>query len=184
MDLFIDTSNKNLYLILKNKDLIIDHITIDGNRKHTEQTIEEISKLLNKNNLKLKDINNFYTTYGPGSYTGVRVGLTIVKTIKIINPKVKVFVINSLLFQAGSDHLLSMLDARSNRFYVAECKNKKIISKIKILDCNDKNILESKLKKIINYKNINYLKKFNVLQKTFLEIKDFNNFNINYFKKI
>ncbi|APE75149.1 tRNA (adenosine(37)-N6)-threonylcarbamoyltransferase complex dimerization subunit type 1 TsaB [Spiroplasma citri] len=123
LNLFIDTSTDFLILILEQKQKIIGQVHENHTRRHTEATLPVIKQLLSAYQLKLKDINNFYLTTGPGSYTGVRIPMTIVKTIKIINSAINVYTINTLLYQAGLDNVVSMLDARVGKRYFAVISN-------------------------------------------------------------
>ncbi len=183
MNLFLDTSNKYLIIILENNNKIIDNIFIDGDRKHTEQTIEKIEELFQKNNINWNLIKNIYTTSGPGSYTGVRVGLTIAKTIKIINKSINIYEINSLYFQAGLNNVVSLLDAKSNKYYSCTFENGKKISDISLKDVNKIENINNH-KKIVDYKNIDYIKNFLDLKNKFNKINDINNFKIKYYKNI
>lgn len=176
MKLFIDTTNWQLCLLLINSD---NHVAEEFIQKDTKKvsdiTMDKIVWLLNKHNLKLKDIKNFYVTQGPGSYTGVRVGLTIVKTLKILNEEINVYLINSLTFQAGIQKAISLLDARSNKSYCGIYDNQKIIKEPFLLDNTDLSKLENKYKnfKIIsNYENIDFKKNVITLINNFQKVKN------------
>ena len=49
--------------------------------KDTTSKEGELDKILNKFNLKPEDIDNYVILNGPGSFTGVRVGVTVSKTL-------------------------------------------------------------------------------------------------------
>lgn len=123
INLFIDTSTDLLTLILEQDEQVLGQVHQNNARRHTEETLPAINKLLTTHHLQLKDVNHFHLTTGPGSYSGIRIPITIVKTIKIINPNVKVSVINTLLYQAGFDNVVSMLDARGGQRYFAVISN-------------------------------------------------------------
>ncbi|QEH61496.1 tRNA threonylcarbamoyladenosine biosynthesis protein TsaB [Spiroplasma chinense] len=118
MNLFIDTTNNNLILILENKNQIIDSVYKTNQMRISDIVMDELKNMLDKNNLKIKEIDSVYCSNGPGSYTGVRVGITIAKTLKILNPSLKVFTLSSLAFQAGNDNVISLLDAKGKKFYI------------------------------------------------------------------
>ncbi|ATG97590.1 tRNA (adenosine(37)-N6)-threonylcarbamoyltransferase complex dimerization subunit type 1 TsaB [Mesoplasma lactucae] len=118
MNLFIDTSNWNLILILEKDNKIIDQFVLKDTKKVSDVFIPNLQEMLKKNNLTIHDITNLYVTTGPGSYTGERVGLTMVKTLKTLNVKYNVYVINSLLYQAGMNKKISLLDARGKKYYL------------------------------------------------------------------
>ncbi|AGM25275.1 tRNA (adenosine(37)-N6)-threonylcarbamoyltransferase complex dimerization subunit type 1 TsaB [Spiroplasma chrysopicola] len=131
--LFIDTTGKYLTLILESNNIVLGHYHLDGERKHTELTVPTIKKLLDEQHLKLKDLTALYLTMGPGSYTGIRVPITIAKILKTINPDFKVYTINSLLYQAGLDNCISMIDAKGGQFYFAIYQNGQEIIPIQLL---------------------------------------------------
>ncbi|WP_338963697.1 MULTISPECIES: tRNA (adenosine(37)-N6)-threonylcarbamoyltransferase complex dimerization subunit type 1 TsaB [unclassified Spiroplasma] len=134
LNLFIDTSTDFLILILEQDEQVLGHVHQNNARRHTEETLPAINKLLATYHFQLKDVNHFYLTTGPGSYTGLRIPMTIVKTIKIINPDVKVSVINTLLYQAGFDSVVSMLDARGGQRYFAVISNGQEIIPSQVVD--------------------------------------------------
>ncbi len=80
MTLYIDTHYTNLVLALLNDGKLIDQRLIESN-KHSENTIPLLNKLLNDNNLTIDNIKEIIVIIGPGSFTGVRIGVVIAKTI-------------------------------------------------------------------------------------------------------
>jgi tRNA threonylcarbamoyladenosine biosynthesis protein TsaB len=79
--LFIDTSS--------NKEVKVG-LEIDGKKYLVEQAIDHrkaqavlpiVEKLLQNHHLRLEDITNIEVNPGPGSFTGVRVGVTIANTL-------------------------------------------------------------------------------------------------------
>lgn len=78
--LFIDTHNETLYIsYIENGN--ITNLKKEGNRSHSEIAIPTLVELLNKVNVKLEVIDEIIVVNGPGSFTGVRIGITIAKTI-------------------------------------------------------------------------------------------------------
>ena len=78
--LFIDTHSEKilLYLVL-DRHIIKKEITSD--KTHSENAIPLLKSLLDENNFKLNSLNQIVVINGPGSFTGVRIGVTIAKTI-------------------------------------------------------------------------------------------------------
>ncbi|ALD66076.1 tRNA (adenosine(37)-N6)-threonylcarbamoyltransferase complex dimerization subunit type 1 TsaB [Spiroplasma cantharicola] len=118
MNLFLDTSNNKLIIILEKNNEIIDSFFLDNQIRISDITINELNNLLKNNRLTIKDIDNLYVIKGPGSYTGVRVGITIVKTLKTLNNKFKIYVLSSLAFQASTKKVISILDAKGKNIYL------------------------------------------------------------------
>lgn len=85
----IDTSNENfLFIKLVNKD-IQKHILINEKRCHMKELVPSIQKLLESENLVLTDLDFIALNEGPGSWTGLRIGFSTVKTFWQVT-KVKV----------------------------------------------------------------------------------------------
>lgn len=123
--LFFDSAfNKlNLALIDKNNE-IVDTFSILTNNNLTEIALEHLHEFLIKNKIKIKQIDSFYVTVGPGSFTGVRVGCIVAKTWCKLNEDCKLFAINSLRLQVPflDGDGISVLDARGNKEYYAVYK--------------------------------------------------------------
>lgn len=78
--LFIDTHSETLFMAyIENKTIL--KIKKEGNRSHSEIAIPSLMVLLNESGKKLEDIEEIIVVNGPGSFTGVRIGITIAKTI-------------------------------------------------------------------------------------------------------
>ncbi|AGJ90573.1 tRNA (adenosine(37)-N6)-threonylcarbamoyltransferase complex dimerization subunit type 1 TsaB [Mycoplasma putrefaciens] len=184
MNLFIDTTNWKLIFILERDNKIIDYLIIKDNKKISDIAIDQLKLFLYKNNLTIKDVGSFYLTKGPGSYTGVRVGLTIVKTLKTLNNNIKVYLINSLLFQAGKNKVLSLLDARSNKYYLAVYDHFKVLENIKLVTEDELQRYFDKYSefKIVKNYDIDFINNYLETKEIFELAEDVNNINPLYVK--
>lgn len=113
----MDSANKYLVVALYEDGKCIEKIQEIGNRRQSEYAIVYLEKLLNKHHLKVLDFDEMVITIGPGSYTGVRVALTIAKTIAATSA-IKIKVISSLKAMAGMNKAISILDARSQKIFI------------------------------------------------------------------
>lgn len=79
--LFIDTSayNVNIAVVLDNE--IVSSLTIANNQKLSEHIFIYLEDVLKKGKININEIDMVFVTQGPGSFTGVRVGVTIAKTM-------------------------------------------------------------------------------------------------------
>lgn len=78
--LFIDTHSETVTTILKvESDIFIEETK--GDRSHSEVTMPTLKRLIDKSGITLRDIDEVIVVIGPGSFTGVRIGVTIAKTI-------------------------------------------------------------------------------------------------------
>lgn len=92
--LIINTANKRLDIVLS---LGSTNFLLSANEgaKHNESLIPLIDTFLKQHNLTLKDINKFGVVVGPGSFTGIRVGVATIKAFRDVN-NVKAYGINNL----------------------------------------------------------------------------------------
>lgn len=115
--IIMDTANQYLIIALYQDGKCLDFIQEEGNRRQSEYAIVRLQKLLEINNLTVLDFDEMVITIGPGSYTGVRVALTIAKTIAATT-NIKVKTVSSLKAFAGMQRAISILDARSHKVFI------------------------------------------------------------------
>jgi tRNA threonylcarbamoyladenosine biosynthesis protein TsaB len=73
MILYIDTSNKEKTIIAINQK----RYTITGAGGSSQKLLSSIDKILKRNHLTPKDIKEIKVNTGPGSFTGIRVGVAV-----------------------------------------------------------------------------------------------------------
>lgn len=104
--LLIDTSTSYLFVSFydeeKDKRLFIKKMISHNN--HSENIIGVIEEGLKESNLKLKDFDKVVVGYGPGSYTGLRVGMVVGKMMAY-SLNILLYVVSSLSF-VGSSYFL------------------------------------------------------------------------------
>ncbi len=91
--------------------------------KHSEHLMEQLDFLLKSAGLPLDKIDGFAVTVGPGSFTGLRIGITVAKTLAMANGK-KIIGINTLdLLAHGVGNtggwICSLIDAYRGEVYAA-----------------------------------------------------------------
>ena len=103
ISLFIDTSNSRLVigLINENKNEIISYYNEKVNNDISSKIFGVIENCVDGSGYNPKDIDKIYVATGPGSFTGVRIGVTIAKTFAW-SLNVKVIPISSLEILASS----------------------------------------------------------------------------------
>jgi len=125
--LYIDTTTSYLYTGLVVDGKLIADIKEDFGKDLSSCALQKISELLKKNNLEPNDIDKIMVVNGPGSFTGIRVGVTIAKTYAYSLNK-KVITISSLEAMAlssktDSTFKVPMIDARRGYVYGAIYNN-------------------------------------------------------------
>lgn len=78
--LFIDTHSEKVLLGICNESKLTI-IEKTSEKSHSEIVIPSLNELLENTKLTLNDIDEIIVVNGPGSFTGVRIGVTIAKTI-------------------------------------------------------------------------------------------------------
>ena len=102
--ILLDSSNTSLTVGLAKDDILLESISYEAWQTQSEHMIPELDKLLNKYDVIRNQISDVVVAIGPGSYTGVRIAITIAKTIAAVLP-VKVYAISSLRCQKdGKNH--------------------------------------------------------------------------------
>ena len=79
--LAIDTSNYSLGIALINEEQVIGEYITNMKKNHSVRVMPAIQKLLGDCEMVPGDIEKIVVAKGPGSYTGVRIGVTIAKTL-------------------------------------------------------------------------------------------------------
>lgn len=78
--LFFDTSSSTLVLSIVKDNKLIDTLTLESAREHSVYAVEKLKEIIEKNNLTPNDIDKIFVVNGPGSFTGIRIAITIAKT--------------------------------------------------------------------------------------------------------
>ncbi len=83
--LFIDTSdNKKLFIALDSKG-IKDSVLLESDKLvRSEKALPVIEKLLKRNGVNVEDIGKIEVNEGPGSFTGIRVGISIANALSFL----------------------------------------------------------------------------------------------------
>ena len=100
--------------------------TEQDERNHSEHLDPLIDEILKENQLTLKDIDRFAVAIGPGSYTGLRIGITTVKMFaSVLNKEVVgISTLQALAKSVKEDALvITGLDARNNNYFAAGYKS-------------------------------------------------------------
>lgn len=78
--LYIDTTTSYLYTGIVVDGVLLSEIKENCGKDLSSVALQKISEMIKLNNLIANDIDKIIVVNGPGSYTGIRVGVTIAKT--------------------------------------------------------------------------------------------------------
>lgn len=79
--LFLDTHDKNIIEVLYKDGNVLDKNIRLSERNHSDYTMPMLDELLKRNKITPHDLGEILICNGPGSFTGVRIGVTIAKTL-------------------------------------------------------------------------------------------------------
>ena len=124
--LSVSTATNHLSVALNDSQQIIVEKNEQDERNHSEHLDPLIDEILKENQLTLKDIDRFAVAIGPGSYTGLRIGITTVKMFaSVLNKEVVgISTLEALAKSVKEDALvITGLDARNNNYFAAGYKS-------------------------------------------------------------
>ena len=117
----IDTSNQSMALCLYENEKIIGNYTSTTQKNHSVTLMPAINFLMTSNGLKPSDLTKVVIAEGPGSYTGLRIGVTTAKTLAW-TLGIELASISSLAVLAASKRafeglIVPLFNARRNNVY-------------------------------------------------------------------
>lgn len=79
--LAMDSSNKTMTVAIMEDDCCLAEITVTNTLQHSTQLMPAIEQVFQQSKLKVNQIDRIAVAQGPGSYTGLRIGVTLAKTL-------------------------------------------------------------------------------------------------------
>jgi tRNA threonylcarbamoyladenosine biosynthesis protein TsaB len=143
-----DTSSERFSLaLLRGKRLIGRFKAISPNRQSSDM-LPETDRLLKSESLSIKDIGLFCVGLGPGSFTGLRIGVTAMRAMALVlnKPIVGVASIDAIARNAPTckEPLCVIIDAKQNKVYTRfyRYRNGVLVSSSRIMLVEIKNLLD------------------------------------------
>lgn len=120
ISLFIDTSlsDVSIALLKEGKELSCIHNNIPG--EHSIYVSKYIEDILKENKISPKAVDEIIVVNGPGSFTGIRIGVTIAKMYAYLQ-KIRIVTITSLqarIIGLTGNYFLSKIDAKHGNYYI------------------------------------------------------------------
>ena len=126
--LSMSTATNNLSVALNDAAKIITEKNEFDQRNHSAHLDPLIAEILKENNLRLAEIDRFAVAIGPGSYTGLRIGVTTVKMFASILHKevVGISTLQALAASCAEEGTLIVagIDARNDNYFAGAYVNK------------------------------------------------------------
>lgn len=143
--LSLDTSTPVLSLSVRTNSSYEERKII-GNFSHSENLLGEIKSMTKRAGIELKDFELLICTKGPGSFTGLRVGMAGLKGISLASsaPLVSVptlSVIDESVKSLWKGPVLSVIDAKKKKFYFRLRVGEEIV--ISDRDGNPEDVIET-----------------------------------------
>jgi len=139
--LAMDTSSVNATVAVSDENRILGEFTVGNERAHSQIIMPMLEEMLNHCSLTVRDIDVFAVAIGPGSFTGLRIGMAAMKTLAQSLDK-KIIGVSSLdgvaaSFFASDKIICPIFDARRNDVYNALYLNGKKITADRIVDFDE-----------------------------------------------
>ena len=138
--LAIDTSNFTLGIALINDTQVIGEYTTNLKKNHSVRVMPAIETLLRDCDTSPKELTKIVVAQGPGSYTGVRIGVTIAKTLAW-TLKIPLSAVSSLEVLAANGRYFNglvspLFDARRGQIYTGLYEIENNVLNTVMEDCN------------------------------------------------
>ena len=121
--LAVDTSAVTCSVAVMEDDLLLAELTVNDGQSHARHVMEMIQKVLAGSGLAVGDLDGFAVSRGPGSFTGLRIGISSIKGLALATgkPMAGISCLEALATQAGTGSCLicPMMDARKGEVYFA-----------------------------------------------------------------
>lgn len=136
--LSLETSSRIGSVAIAENEVLLDQAVFSGPLRHSAEILPTIGQLLHGIGRKPVDIDQVHLSVGPGSFTGLRIAVTIAKSMHLAN-RTRIVAVDTLdviaantkdatdtdLFHAGTSEfpeirrIATLLDAKRGQFFVA-----------------------------------------------------------------
>lgn len=144
--LAIESSAKSASVAVTEEGHLISECFVNASLTHSKTLMPMTDYALRQADMKIEDIDAFCVNTGPGSFTGIRIGVAAVKGLALCEnkPCAGISTLESIAYNfIDSDCIVcTAMDARCNQVYTAlfECRDGKVIRL-----CEDKAVLINEL---------------------------------------
>ena len=146
--LAIDTSTMMSSITIMEDNRIIGDFSISQEETHSEMLVPLVKRMLQDLKINLSEIDVYAVAKGPGSFTGLRIGVASIKAMAQVfdKPIIGISTLKAMAFSILNDNkILSIIDARGKRYFAGlyQYINGKLVCDFEDI------ILENKLVEIV-----------------------------------
>ena len=147
ISLFIDTAMANVSISIIKDGVMLSRVCENIPNEHSKYATSYVKKVIDEANIDANDVDKIFVVNGPGSFTGVRIGVTIAKTYGYLINKniIPVSSLKSLAISSKQNGtVMSVINANRNNYYVGiydseynEIIDEQFVSANRLLDLID-----------------------------------------------
>jgi tRNA threonylcarbamoyladenosine biosynthesis protein TsaB len=119
--LAVDTATTSCSVAIVDNTSLLSEFTLAKEETHSKHLMDMVKEALRMSGLNFSDLDGFAVTRGPGSFTGLRIGISTIKGLAVASekPVVGVSSLEALAFQVSysRDLICPILDARRGEVY-------------------------------------------------------------------
>lgn len=134
--LCMDTSHTWLVVGLIKDDKVIGKVQEKCWKKQSEELFPKLIELMDSLQLVPEDIDQIVISKGPGSYTGVRIAMTVAKVFCAMR-NLPIYTVSTLLLYAGKRNCRVITDARGNRVYTGLFQDGHVVDQEQVIEISD-----------------------------------------------
>ena len=121
--LSIDSATESASCAILNNDKLLGEVTLNNKKQHSVVLMPLMDSLLKNLQLTIKDIDGFVVSKGPGSFTGLRIGMSMIKGLSQggNKPYVSISSLDALAYNMAFTEgiVCPILDALRDNVYTA-----------------------------------------------------------------
>ena len=124
--LAVDTSTTSCSVSVTAADALLAEVTVVKKQSHSKHLMDMIHTVMGLAGMALADLDGFAVTLGPGTFTGLRIGISTVKGLAVATgrPVVGVSSLDALATQCAESRMLvcPLIDARKGEVYFSRLR--------------------------------------------------------------
>lgn len=126
--ILIDTTSQDLLVVLVDGERVYSDFRSVGLKGHSTILMPVIDELLRGNSVKIEDIDTVGVVVGPGSFTGIRIGVATATALAFSLNAKRIAVTSFEVLAYSRQKATVAVDAGHGNLYVADCEGGKVQS--------------------------------------------------------